>query len=81
MEQLFFPTVRTATVTLHGTAILVLAYKITGLPLVTILIRVVVKQVRLASEVLPIVSVDTLCLIVLLIKRAPFCLKIVHIKV
>lgn len=36
---------------------------------------------RFPSEILPIMSVDTLCFIMFVIQRTPFCLEIVHVKV
>ena len=36
---------------------------------------------RFSSEILPIMSVDTLCFIMFVIQRTPFCFEIVHVKV
>ena len=42
--------------------------------------RIIVKQVRFAAEIMPIVSVHTLSLVVRLYVRAPLSLEVVHVE-
>ena len=81
MEHLFFPTVVASTVTLERTSILVLANEVSSLPLFADLIRIVVEELGLAAEVLPVMRINALGLVVLLIVWTPLRLEEVHVEV
>lgn len=68
------------TVGLKGASLLILANKVTCLPLLANFKGVILEHVRLAAEILPVVCIDTLSLIVLCIVRAPLGLKVEHIE-
>lgn len=78
---LFLPTVTLLTCCLKLTAFLVLANEGSSLPVLAKLLRVIVKKVWLPPEILPIVSVVTLGLVVIINERAPFSLEIEHVEV
>jgi hypothetical protein len=80
MENLFFPAVVPTTIALQRASFLILADEVTCLPLLANLKGVILEEVRLAAEVLPVVRVNTLGLIVLCIVRAPLSLKIKHVE-
>lgn len=80
MENLFFPTVIPTAVALQRASFLVLANELTCLPLLAHLKWVILEQVRLATEVLPVVRVNALGLVVLGIVRAPLGLEIKHVE-
>lgn len=60
---------------------MVLANERTCLPILAELPGVIIKQVRFAAEVVPIVRVYALSLVVRLDERTPFSLEVVHEKV
>lgn len=80
MEDLLFPTVVLAAVGLKLAAFLILAYEISSLPLLTNFERVVLEEVGLSSEVLPVVSVHALSLVVFCVVGTPFGLEVEHVK-
>lgn len=67
-----------AAIALQGASIFVLTNEVASLPLLTDLKRVILEEVRLPPEVLPVVRVDTLRLIVLSVVRAPLSLEVKH---
>jgi len=80
MEDLFLPAVILATVALELASFFVLADEVARLPRLTDLKGIVLEEVGLASEVLPIVCVDTLSLVMFSVVGAPLCLKVKHIE-
>lgn len=80
MKNLFFPAVVPAAVTLQTAPVLVLANEIARLPLFAHLKRVVLEQMRLPSEVLPVMRIDTLRLIVFGVVGTPLSLEVKHIE-
>ena len=81
MEFLFFPTVRHRTSSLKLAPLFIFSYKGTCLPARTNVPWIIFKYLRLSSEVLPVMSVLTHSLVVLLIIRAPFSLEVIQIEV
>ena len=82
MVNLFLPSVGPGAISLQRTALIVVANKSACLPILTQFSRVIVKQVRLAPKVLPVMSILTLGLVVLLRQvGAPFSLKVEHVEV
>ena len=73
---LLLPTMRSETSGLQNAPFFVLTNEGARLPILTKFMSIVVKDVRLSSEVLPVVSVVALSLIVLLVERTPLCLEI-----
>lgn len=69
-----------ATERLQRTPFLILANKIAGLPRFTDLKWVVQEEMRLSTEVLPIVCVAALSLIMLSTEWTPLSLKIKHVE-
>ena len=60
---------------------MIVSYECPSLPVLTKLARIIVKQVRLSPEVLPVVRVFALGLVVIVGKIwAPFGLKVVHVE-
>jgi hypothetical protein len=41
----------------------------------------IVEQMGLPPEILPVVGIDTVCLVMVLAERTPFSFKIKHIKI
>lgn len=77
--DLLFPAVRARTEGLQRTTLVVVADESATLPVLTQLLWVVVKEVRLAAEVLPVVGVNALRLVVLSRQeRAPLRLEVEH---
>jgi len=81
VEHLFFPPVIATTIALQRAALFILANKVTCLPFLTNFKWIISKVMRLPSEVLPVMSIDTLGFIVFLVVGAPFSLEIVHIEI
>lgn len=81
MVDLLFPSVTSGAVSLQRTSLVVLTDEATCLPILTEFSGIVIKQVGLATEVMPVVSIDTLSFVVGLDVWAPFCLKVVHEEV
>lgn len=81
VENLLLPAVILAAKRLQRTSLLVLADKMTCTPAFTNLKRIVEEQMRLASEVLPVVCVATLGFIVLSAEGAPLSLEEEHVEV
>lgn len=69
-----------STVTLKFASFLILPNKVTSLPLLAHLKRIILEQVGLPPKVLPVVSVDALRLIVLSVIRAPLSFKVEHVE-
>lgn len=67
---------RSETSGLQDAPFFVLTNEGTRLPILTKFMSIVVKDVRLSSEVLPVVSVVALGLVVLLVERTPFSLEV-----
>lgn len=51
------------------------------LPVRANILAVIREDIGLSSEILPVVSINTLSLIVLLVERTPFRLEVEHVKV
>ena len=81
MVFLLFPPVAAFASRLILASFMILGNKSTRLPIFTDLVRIILKDIRLTSKVLPIVRIYALCLVVVLIERTPFCLEIKHIEV
>ena len=81
MIGLFFPTMTSIADCLVLATLIILTNEGVRLPVVTRVKDVIVKKLRLSSEVLPIMCVVTLSLVVIFIKRAPLSLKIEHIEI
>ena len=82
MVDLLFPAVSTRAECLKRAALMVIADKSSTLPVLTQLIWIIVKKMRLAPEVLPIVGILALCLVVFDCHVwAPLCFEVVHVKV
>lgn len=81
VEDLLFPSVIPTTVCLQWTTFFVLADELARLPSFTGFKRVVFKEVWLAAEVLPVVSVNALRLVVLCVVGTPLGLKVEHEEV
>lgn len=73
---LLLPTMRSETSGLQDAPFFVLTNEGARLPILTKFMSIVVKDVRLSSEVLPVVSVVALGLVVLLVERTPFSLEV-----
>ena len=80
VKSLFFPAMVTTAIALHRTSLFVSADKVTGCPVRALLKGVVRKVMRFAPEVLPVMCIHALSFIMVLIKRTPFSLKVVHIE-
>lgn len=81
MVLLFFPSMAAGAACLLGATFVVFSYECAWLPILTNLVRIVVVDVGLSSEVLPIVRIHALRLVVLLVEWAPLSLEIEHVKV
>ena len=80
--ELFLPAVGLVASRLVNASFLIFAYERPCLPVLAhFRVRVVGKDVRFSSEVLPIVRVIALRLVVLLVEWAPLCLEVVHVEV
>ena len=66
---------------LHVVATFRIFGDVPGRPPIIALASVVLEQVRLPSEVLPVVGVHTISLVVILAERAPFGLEKEHIEI
>jgi len=77
----FLPPVTILTRSLKHATFFVLANESACLPICTQHQCIIIEQIGLSPEVLPVVSVVTLGLIVLLVERAPLSLEVEHIEV
>ena len=66
---------------LHGASLVVLGDECTWLPVLAELVAVVIKNVGFSPKVLPVVGVDTLCLVMLFVEGTPLCLEIEQIEI
>lgn len=73
---LLFPTMGSQASRLQDTAFFILSDKSTGLPVLTELMCIVVKDMGFSSEILPVMRIITLGLIVFFVKWAPLSLKV-----
>jgi len=81
MVHLLLPAVALCTEGLKDAPLIVVADESACLPVSADLTRVVVEKVRLASEVLPVMSVLALGLVVVLVLEwTPFGLEVKHIE-
>ena len=80
MVHLLLPAMTPCTIALQRTSFVVLTDEGTCLPVLTEVPCVIVEQVWLAAEIVPVVGVDTLGLVVRFDVGAPLSLKVVHIK-
>ena len=80
VENLLLPAVVLAAVALELAALLVLADEVAGLPRLAHLEGIVLEEVGLAAEVLPVVRVDALRLVVLGVVGAPLRLEVEHVE-
>ena len=79
--KLLFPPMSPRAETLKGAPLMIVSYECATLPVLTKLARIIIEQVRLAPEVLPVVRVFALGLVVVVGKIwAPFGLKVVHVE-
>jgi hypothetical protein len=78
---LFLPPMTLQASSLELAPFLILADESACLPVGAQLWWSVVKQIRLPSEVLPIVRVVTQCLVVVIVEGTPFCFEIKHEEV
>ena len=60
---------------------MVLGNKSPRLPVRAYILAVIRENIRLSSEILPVVSIDTLSLIVLFVEWTPLCFEVKHVKV
>ena len=81
VELLFFPSMGEQASSLEYAPLGIFTDESASFPIDTKLIVIVVKEIRLPSKILPIVSIVTLSLIVLLIERAPLSLEVKHIVI
>lgn len=81
MVFLFFPSMASLARSLFETSFFIFSNKSLGLPIVARLKNIVVVQLWLATEILPIVSVVALSFVVLFVKRTPLGLEIEHVKI
>ena len=80
VENLLLPAVVLAAVALELAALLVLADEVAGLPRLAHLEGIVLEEVGLAAEALPVVRVDALRLVVLGVVGAPLRLEVEHVE-
>lgn len=80
VEDLLLPAVVLAAVRLQLAALLILAYEVARLPLLTDFKRIVLEKVRLPAEVLPVVGIHALGLVVFCVIWAPFSFEVKHIE-
>lgn len=66
--------------TLLWASVLVLADRATCLPFCADIEWIILEKVWLAAEVLPVMSVDTLCSIMVSVKWTPLCFEVKHIE-
>jgi len=81
MIFLLLPAVVFLTAGLHGTALFILSNESFRLPVLTSHEHIIVVQLGLPPEVLPVMSIVALSLVVFLVERAPFRFEIEHIEV
>lgn len=81
MVLLFLPAMAAFAACLLWAPFMILRNEGTWLPVITDLVCIVVENIWLPSEVLPIVRIDALCFVVLLVEGAPFGFEIKHVKV
>lgn len=82
MVDLLLPAVAASTERLERTPLVVIANESSRLPVLAKIPRIVIEEVRLAAEVLPVVGVDALRLVVLVVlERAPLGLEVENEKV
>ena len=80
--HLLFPAMAQRTEGLHRTAFAVVPNESSYFPVWADLARIIVEEMGLAAEILPVVGILTLRFVVhLTLERAPLCLKVVHVKV
>jgi hypothetical protein len=80
VELLFLPSMAVATALESLATFVVGRNESPALPVLTDL-DFITEQIRSSSEVLEIMRVDALGLVVLVVKRTPFCLEEKHVKV
>ena len=80
MKLLFFPTMTVRALFKSLASFLVTSNEGTALPIFT-KFCVVFKQIRLPSEILEVVCINTLSFIMIMIEWAPFCFKVEDEKV
>jgi len=78
---LFFPSMTFTTEWLKWTCFFISRYKGSSLPKFTQKLAIIVKQMRFASKILPVMCIYALGFIMLTVCWAPFRLEIVHVKV
>jgi len=78
--NLLLPSVELGTSALEGTSFLVVGDKITGLPLLTHFEWIIIEEMWLATEILPIVRVNTLAFVVVGVEGAPLGLEVEHVE-
>ena len=81
MILLLFPSVAALAACLILAAFMIFGNESTGFPILADFLARIIEDIRLSSKILPIVSIYALCLIMLLVERAPLCLEIEHIEV
>ena len=80
VELLFFPAVAMRAFFQPLASLCVACNKCTTLPIFAKL-YFVSKKIGSTAEILEVVSVDTLCFVVLVVKRTPFCFEVEHVEV
>lgn len=78
---MLFPSVTVLTTCLIRAALDVLGDECSRLPVGASLLALILEDVRLSSEILPIMSVNTLCLVMFFVEWAPLRLEIEHIEI
>lgn len=80
MEELFFPAMIASAGGLHWTSFFILTNEVASLPLLANFKGTVGEQVRFPSEILPVMSVDTLRLVVLSVERTPLSFEVKNVE-
>lgn len=81
MKVLFFPSMTIRTSCLKNTTFLILTNECSSLPILTKLLRIIIKDMGFSSKILPIVSINTQSFVMFFIRWTPFSFKIKHIEV
>ena len=81
MILLLFPTVAILAASLVLTALMIFSYEGSWLPIRAYLHTIIIEYVWFTSEILPIMSIHTLCFVMFLVKWTPFSFEIKHPKV
>jgi hypothetical protein len=81
MVLLLLPTMRVGTACLVRAPLIILGNKSSWLPIVAYPIALILIDIWFSPKVLPVVSIDTLGLVVLLVERAPLGLEVEHVKI